>query len=121
MPFYYHCIASLTFFLVLILTELRNVRASPAGPGPSRAGGSSIAGLSDAVAAELIAQNIQCHPNYGTHMDEVAADCAAALQLFQEYAGEYGYQRYEFGDEGAARRFHMPSWNTPITQPFIQG
>ncbi|KAI9716120.1 MAG: hypothetical protein M1812_005548 [Candelaria pacifica] len=103
-----------TLIAVLSQAAVTVITASPAG--------GSTAGLSDQISAELVAQDIQCHQNYGTNMDTIASDCAQALTFLDNYSQEYGVQRFEFGDEGVVRRFPvLQTWNTPVTQPFIQG
>ncbi|KAI9776826.1 MAG: hypothetical protein M1835_005405 [Candelina submexicana] len=112
-----HGVAKTIIAVIAVLSHLAItlVRASP----PS---GDSVAGLSEQVAAELVVQNIQCHENYGTNLDAIAADCMIALEHLDGYAQQYDTQRFEFGDEGVARRFPLlPSWNTPVAQPFLQG
>lgn len=109
--------ASANFALIITLlnhTAVTIVRATPAG--------GSIAGLADEIASELVGQDIQCHENYGTHMDTIASDCVTALAFLSNYAEQYDTTRFEFGDEGIPRSQPMlPSWNTPVTQPFWQG
>lgn len=112
-----YIISSAKFALIFILlnhTAVTIVRASPAG--------GSVAGLADDIAAELVGQDIQCHENYGTRMDTIASDCVTALTFLSNYAEQYDTTRFEFGDEGIPRSQPMlPSWSTPVTQPFWQG